>query len=289
MIAALLILIVGLADIVVELLQQLARPQRAARRAQVTTAVVGAAAVVVGLVLVAGLGFGLPVGATIGLAAFGLAWVGAASLARWLNRNIPLLSASLLLVVAIIVSLASGRSLDLDGPLMASLTAASTATGFDYPLQVAIGAVGIVLFLTQSMNNICKAALGRALATDEAADAETPNRWALLFRGRTVATLEKSADLSRAGAGGASPSTTTRLRGGRVIGPIERLSIAVLSLFGAQAVIVGLLAAKGIVRFPEIAADGRGGSRAEEFLVGSLVSWSSAGLAALFFLVLQNS
>ncbi len=34
-----------------------------------------------------------------------------------------------------------------------------------------------------------------------------------------------------------------------------------------------MLAAKGIVRFPEISRDGANGGRAEYFLVGSLVSW----------------
>lgn len=71
------------------------------------------------------------------------------------------------------------------------------------------------------------------------------------------------------------------LRGGRVIGPLERLLMAVLALFGAQAVIAALAAAKGIVRFPAISGDRPGGTRAEEFLIGSLTSWGLAGGAAL--------
>ena len=42
-----------------------------------------------------------------------------------------------------------------------------------------------------------------------------------------------------------------------------------------------MLAAKGIVRFPEISRDGDTGNRAEYFLIGSLVSWVIA-LAAAF-------
>jgi hypothetical protein len=42
-----------------------------------------------------------------------------------------------------------------------------------------------------------------------------------------------------------------------------------------------MLAAKGIVRFPEISRDGETGARAEYFLVGSLVSWV-IGLGAAF-------
>ncbi|MDN4478529.1 hypothetical protein [Demequina lignilytica] len=78
-----------------------------------------------------------------------------------------------------------------------------------------------------------------------------------------------------------------RLRGGRFIGPLERWLIVGLALVGAQAVIVGLMAAKGIGRFPEISGDRGRGSTAEEFLVGSLVSWALAGAAALLIAVLM--
>jgi hypothetical protein len=45
--------------------------------------------------------------------------------------------------------------------------------------------------------------------------------------------------------------------------------------------IAAILAAKGIVRFPEINRDSAAGNRAEYFLIGSLVSWVIA-LAAAF-------
>ena len=79
-----------------------------------------------------------------------------------------------------------------------------------------------------------------------------------------------------------------RLRGGRFIGPLERWLIVALAVVGAQAVIVGLMAAKGIGRFPEISGDKGRGSTAEEFLVGSLVSWALAGAAALLIAVLRG-
>lgn len=75
-----------------------------------------------------------------------------------------------------------------------------------------------------------------------------------------------------------SPPT---LKGGRLIGPLERVLLFVLTLAGAYTLIAAVLAAKGIVRFPEISRDGDGGSRAEYFLIGSLVSWVTA-LAAAF-------
>lgn len=68
------------------------------------------------------------------------------------------------------------------------------------------------------------------------------------------------------------------LRGGRLIGPLERLGLLTLSLAGMFTIVAALIAAKGIVRFPEISNDQEGGSKAEYFLVGSLVSWGVAML-----------
>lgn len=79
----------------------------------------------------------------------------------------------------------------------------------------------------------------------------------------------------------ASADTAAGLKGGRYIGPVERILMAGLGLSGAYQIVAALMAAKGIVRFPEISADAGKGSRAEEFLVGSLTSWGLAFLAAL--------
>ncbi|WP_353116287.1 hypothetical protein [Microbacterium sp.] len=87
------------------------------------------------------------------------------------------------------------------------------------------------------------------------------------------------------GAGGENPSppagTETAavpggFKGGRLIGPLERLLVFLLTLTTAYPLLAAMLAAKGIVRFPEISKDGVTGSRAEYFLVGSLVSWVMA-------------
>ncbi|MGV8882374.1 MAG: hypothetical protein ACOH19_09475 [Rhodoglobus sp.] len=77
------------------------------------------------------------------------------------------------------------------------------------------------------------------------------------------------------------------LRGGRVIGPLERVLLVFLALTGAYPVIAALIAAKGIVRFPEISTDRGSGSKAEEFLVGSFTSWFIAALAAGYLFVLH--
>lgn len=72
------------------------------------------------------------------------------------------------------------------------------------------------------------------------------------------------------------PDSSRRpLQGGRVIGPIERLLLAGFTLAGAWPVVAALVAAKGIVRFPEI-SKATDGNPAEYFLIGSLVSWACA-------------
>lgn len=85
------------------------------------------------------------------------------------------------------------------------------------------------------------------------------------------------------------------LRGGRFIGPMERLLMAALGLMGAWQAVAAIMAAKGIVRFPEIAQDARAqdpkggpaGASAEEFLIGSLASWTlAAGAGVLVHLAL---
>jgi hypothetical protein len=119
---------------------------------------------------------------------------------------------------------------------------------------------GVALFLTHPANAICRAVLDRARVPHEVPPAEASG-------------AEEPPELQ--------PST---LRGGRFIGPLERWSVTVLALLGAQAVIVGLMAAKGIGRYPELAGDKGHTSKAEEFLIGSLVSWlvAAAGAAYLY-------
>ncbi|HWV49516.1 MAG TPA: hypothetical protein VN035_08675, partial [Microbacterium sp.] len=80
---------------------------------------------------------------------------------------------------------------------------------------------------------------------------------------------------------GAAPTQRGGFKGGRLIGPLERVIVFMLTLTAAYPILAAMLAAKGIVRFPEISKDGETGARAEYFLVGSLVSWVIA-LGAAF-------
>jgi hypothetical protein len=95
------------------------------------------------------------------------------------------------------------------------------------------------------------------------------------------------------------PQAADRLKGGRLLGPMERLVILGLGLAGEFGAAGLVIAAKGLLRFPELQASGRaslsgptGGARGgpvgiddvtEYFLVGSFVSW----LLALLTLALS--
>ena len=70
------------------------------------------------------------------------------------------------------------------------------------------------------------------------------------------------------------------MRGGRWIGSLERILILLLASVEAPAAIAAIVAAKGVIRFPEISQD-KAGQKAEEFLIGSFASWILAVLGAV--------
>lgn len=82
-----------------------------------------------------------------------------------------------------------------------------------------------------------------------------------------------------------------RLKGGRVLGPMERLFIVGLTLAGELTAAAIVVAAKGLLRFPELQSSRRGDGGpandegpsdvSEYFLIGSFGSWlfALAGLA----------
>lgn len=119
--------------------------------------------------------------------------------------------------------------------------------------------------------------------TDVSLDVVLLVAWCLLFlleSGNAVVRIALRAEMGERvlPSSGEAP---TALKGGRLIGPLERILVFALTLAGAYTLLAAVLAAKGIVRFPEISRDGEGGDRAEYFLIGSLVSWVTA-LAAAF-------
>ncbi|MDN3311819.1 hypothetical protein QWJ90_12850 [Microbacterium oryzae] len=128
------------------------------------------------------------------------------------------------------------------------------------PVALVLLAFGGALFLLESSNRVVRTALR---TEDVPADGdEAPGR-RRLFGPRPDAEAVSSRDVHT-------------LRGGRLIGPLERLVLGGLLLAGAYPVVAALIAAKGIVRFPEISRDRDRGTQAEYFLVGSMVSWALA-------------
>lgn len=75
---------------------------------------------------------------------------------------------------------------------------------------------------------------------------------------------------------GTSGDPEMRLKGGRLLGPMERLVIFGLGLAGELTAAGIVIAAKGLLRFPELQSKGeqeRIHQLTEYFLVGSFVSW----------------
>ena len=139
--------------------------------------------------------------------------------------------------------------------------------------DLAVLTLGLTAFLLESANLVVRAAL----------DGE--HTWRPIERAQAVEALPTAAAQPE-------PSTVTpdaaptrdrrdAFQGGRLIGPLERMLVLILTLAAAYPILAAMLAAKGIVRFPEISRDGETGARAEYFLVGSLVSWVIA-LGAAF-------
>ena len=86
---------------------------------------------------------------------------------------------------------------------------------------------------------------------------------------------------------GASRGPERRLKGGRLLGPLERLFILGLGLAGNLTAAAIVVAAKGLLRWPELSSPSeqdRVHRLTEYFLVGSFVSW----LVALSGLVLLS-
>jgi hypothetical protein len=68
----------------------------------------------------------------------------------------------------------------------------------------------------------------------------------------------------------------TRLKGGRLLGPLERVFILALALAGQVTAASVVVAAKGLLRFPELSSrreQERIHQLTEYFLLGSFVSW----------------
>ena len=122
--------------------------------------------------------------------------------------------------------------------------------------------VGVVVLLTVPANRVV-------------ADILAVARHSTQGDGKAVA-----ADREPSQESGRQDESGSSMRGGRWIGPLERILILLLASVEAPAAIAAIVAAKGVIRFPEISQD-KAGQKAEEFLIGSFVSWILAVLGAV--------
>lgn len=202
--------------------------------------------IAIALVVVAtGVLAGAPVSGVVGLAG-GAAWVWLVPMGRRGRAGFwPVIGLALACAVALAVQ--GGREetglWDAVGPLPSPVG--------DISADQVVLVVGVVLFLLESANSVVRVALA--------------------VEGVSLQSTRDEA----------ARQSSSALKGGRLIGPIERVIVFSLTLAVAYPLLAAFIAAKGIVRFPEISRDSDQGNRAEYFLVGSLVSWVQA-LAAAF-------
>ncbi|MCD2169449.1 hypothetical protein LPW41_07005 [Microbacterium sp. JC 701] len=169
--------------------------------------------------------------------------------------------ALLALAAAACVVIAPGRA----RPGLLGAAWATYSPGNAVSIDVVVLVIGCLVFLLESGNAVVRIALR----------SEMGGRVELNPRPVASGTAPVGVDAA------APVAPAPGLKGGRLIGPLERILVFVLTLTGAYTLLAAVLAAKGIVRFPEISRDRDDGDRAEYFLIGSLVSWVTA-LAAAF-------
>lgn len=279
MIAALLVLAVGVADLL---------PARTRTSARLAFGGAWAALLAVGGVF----GLGVHGGVAVALGVVAVVW---AAVPRRDDATIVL---TLALVAIVLAALAFEPALgSTPGPLE---SAWDRLGGPRPPLAFVVGALGVGLVMCRSVNEACRAVL--RLARERGTEAQDgsrspgaqdtrsePTAWRVDVGRRTVARVVPDGPALEAAATPPALPEGTRLRGGRLIGPLERILIVAILVGGTPELLVALVAAKGIVRFPEISADRTNGSKAEEFLVGSLVSWALAAAGGLLLIALPNS
>ena len=226
----------------------------------------GAAWVIAAVALV--LTTGLPwASAVVALVVSALATVLLAARAR-----LAAVSGFVLTAAAIALAvLVDGTAVDADAPLARML--ADSAQAEALAPSVVVVAIAALVFLGPTSNALVRAIVAAARRTDEPSDAppQRSTAWRVLRRDRELAVVRKDEP----------EATVSGFRGGRIVGPLERVLVFASLLAGMPVVIAGLVAAKGVVRFPEISADRSGGTKAEEFLVGTLCSFLLASLAVL--------
>ncbi|MBF4605565.1 hypothetical protein [Curtobacterium sp. VKM Ac-2884] len=285
MLAGILLALIGLGDVVRARTGADAHQQR-------TLTTIAVVVLWAGVSAVARLGLGVPVWSVLVTVVLAAAWIAATAPVRagtgtadddrdapttrgWLRRSGSW--PAVLLAVAVAVLLLWGPLPDATGFVVDWHDGSGLAFVDAVPLAAVVGGVGSALFLVDSANVVVAQALPPGLQRGAVTGAEADDlRRRFGRRRRSDADAEQSGD------------STVRLKGGRLIGPIERLLLAGFAVAGAFPVVAALIAAKGIVRFPEIRRE-TSGYQAEYFLIGSLVSWAMAFAAAGMCWLLAHS
>ncbi|MDX1889928.1 hypothetical protein [Mycolicibacterium sp. 050158] len=161
---------------------------------------------------------------------------------------------------------------------------------------VVLGGAAVALILSSGLGSDVHGAIARWL-TWAGQPVDTDANRLLMVVGVMLAQLATGNELVRLvlGSVGAvrpagQPQASDQLKGGRLLGPMERVLIVGLGLAGQLTMASAVVAAKSIIRFPEISANrgDKGDSTrvgiddvTEYFLVGSFASWIVAfgGLA----------
>lgn len=244
---ALLFISVGVADITRERFRQPVGP------------FIGAAVGVIATVLMT-LGLGIPLAWGFAVIGVMLAWVTTTALpssGQSAYLKLAILGGSAALAWAFPVVQA-----DANGPLARWYAQLPYGFAVDMDFDTFVLGCASVLLLVETSNIIVRlilAAVPRAASTPTLA--ATPARRSWLFRAPQPPVSP-------------APTTELPLKGGRILGPFERVFLFALITAGQFTALAALVAAKGIIRFPEISKDTTHGSKAEYFLVGSFASWS---------------
>lgn len=155
----------------------------------------------------------------------------------------------------------------------------------EVPFDLAMLALGAGVFLLESSNLVVRAALDGERTWRPTDPMSAPTSASTTVGAEVAVAADAGSDAATGGDAATDVVPAPRdprsgFKGGRLIGPLERILVLILTLAAAYPILAAMLAAKGIVRFPEISRDGETGARAEYFLVGSLVSWVIALSAA---------
>ncbi|HRN29801.1 MAG TPA: hypothetical protein PK890_08895, partial [Terrimesophilobacter sp.] len=166
-------------------------------------------------------------------------WVWTTDAALTSRRALPWPIIGLALVLVAI--LAAGRDAPTPGGLAVDWYANLAIVSLEsVPFELFAVGLGCVLFLLESANIVVRIVLAAA----EARPVE-----------------QRTTDAPKA-------SESDMVKGGRILGPIERLFIFTMTLAGQPLAIAAVIAAKSILRYPEVSKDSDG-SKAEYVLVGS--------------------